>query len=79
LGLHCEDGALMVAFGMAARLIGSAMLTRFLQRMLFEIEPADPITFGVFTTLLVSVALLACLIPARRATRVDPLIALRHE
>jgi ABC-type lipoprotein release transport system permease subunit len=54
-------------------------LTRFLQTLLFEIEPTDPITFGVLTALLVSVALLACLIPARRASRVDPLIALRHE
>jgi ABC-type lipoprotein release transport system permease subunit len=55
------------------------VLTRFLQTMLFEIKPTDPITFGVLTTLLVSVALLACLIPAQRATRVDPLMALRHE
>jgi ABC-type antimicrobial peptide transport system permease subunit len=73
------EGALMVVFGVAAGLIGSAMLTRFLQTMLFEIKPTDPITFGVLTTLLVSVALLACLIPAQRATRVDPLMALRHE
>ncbi len=69
----------MVVFGEAAGLIGSAMLTRFLQTMLFEIKPTDPITFGVLTVLLVSVALLACLIPAQRATRVDPLMALRHE
>jgi len=73
------EGALMVVFGVAAGLIGSAMLTRFLQTMLFEIKPTDPITFGVLTALLVSVALLACLIPAQRATRVDPLMALRHE
>jgi predicted permease len=73
------EGALMVVFGVAAGLIGSAMLTRFLQTMLFEIKPTDPITFGVLTMLLVSVALLACLIPAQRATRIDPLMALRHE
>jgi predicted permease len=73
------EGALMVVFGVLAGLIGSAMLTRFLQTMLFEIKPTDPITFGVLTTLLISVALLACLIPAQRATRVDPLMALRHE
>jgi predicted permease len=73
------EGALMVVFGVAAGLIGSAMLTRFLQTMLFEIKPTDPITFGVLTALLVLVALLACLIPAQRATRVDPLMALRHE
>ena len=50
-----------------------------LQTLLFEIKPTDPITFGVLTALLASVALLACLIPAQRASRVDPLMALRHE
>jgi putative ABC transport system permease protein len=73
------EGAVMVACGVVAGLMGSVILTRFLQTLLFEIKPTDPITFGVLTTLLVSVALLACLIPARRATRVDPLMALRHE
>jgi predicted permease len=73
------EGARMVVFGVAAGLIGSAILTRFLQTLLFEIKPTDPITFGVLTALLVSVALLACLIPAQRASRVDPLVALRHE
>jgi len=73
------EGALMVVFGVAAGLIGSAILTRFLQTLLFEIKPTDPITFGVLTALLASVALLACLIPAQRASRVDPLVALRHE
>jgi predicted lysophospholipase L1 biosynthesis ABC-type transport system permease subunit len=73
------EGARMVVFGVAAGLIGSAASTRFLQTLLFEIKPTDPITFGVLTALLASVALLACLIPARRATRVDPLMALRHE
>jgi predicted permease len=79
LKIVLREGARMVAFGVGAGLIGSAILTRFLQTLLFEIKPTDPITFGVLTTLLVSVALLACLIPARRATRVDPLMALRHE
>jgi predicted permease len=73
------EGAVMVACGVVAGLIGSVILTRFLETLLFEIKPTDPITFGVLTTLLVSVALLACLIPARRATRVDPITALRHE
>jgi ABC-type antimicrobial peptide transport system permease subunit len=73
------EGARIVAFGVAAGLIGSAILTRFLQTLLFEIKPTDPITFGVLTALLASVALLACLIPAQRASRVDPLMALRNE
>ena len=73
------EGGLIVVFGVLAGLIGSVMLTRFLQTMLFDIKPTDPITFGSLTTLLAVVALLACLTPAHRATRVDPLIALRHE
>jgi putative ABC transport system permease protein len=73
------EGAPIVVFGVAAGLIGSAMLTRFLQTMLFDIEPTDPITFGALTIFLAAVALLACLIPAQRASRVDPLGALRHE
>jgi putative ABC transport system permease protein len=73
------EGAVMVACGVVAGLIGSVILTRFLQTLLFEIKPTDPITFGVLTALLASVALLACLIPAQRASRVDPLMALRHE
>ncbi len=73
------EGAVMIACGVVAGLIGSVILTRFLQTLLFEIKPTDPITFGVLTALLVSVALLACLIPAQRASHVDPLMALRHE
>jgi predicted permease len=73
------EGARMVVFGVGAGLIGSVLLTQFLETMLFEIKPTDPITFGVITTLLCVVALLACLIPAQRATRVDPLVALHHE
>jgi len=63
----------------AGGLAGSLMLTRFLQTMLFDIKAADPITFSSLATLLAAVALVACLIPAQRASRVDPLLALRHE
>jgi putative ABC transport system permease protein len=73
------EGALIIVFGVVAGLLGSVMLTRFLQTMLFDIKPTDAITFGVLTTLLAVVALLACLIPAQRATRVDPLAAVHHE
>jgi len=74
-----NDAALILVAGVGAGLLGSLLLTRFLQTMLFDIKPTDPVTFGALTTLLLGVALLACLIPARRATRVDPLVALRHE
>jgi putative ABC transport system permease protein len=74
-----KEGAAIVVFGVAAGLIGSAMLTQFLRMLLFDIKPTDPMTFGVITALLSAVALLACFIPAQRAIRIDPLVALRHE
>jgi ABC-type lipoprotein release transport system permease subunit len=60
-------------------LIGAAIVTRFLRSMLFSVTPTDPVTFGSIAVLLAAVALLACLIPARRATEVDPLVALRED
>ncbi len=70
---------MIVVLGVGAGLVGSLMLTRFLQTMLFDIKATDPITCSSLATLLAAVALLACLIPAHRASRVDPLLALRHE
>ncbi len=68
-----------MAFGLGAGLAGSLVLTRFLQTMLFNVKPTDPLTFAGISALLGAVALAACFVPARRATRVDPLAALRHE
>ncbi len=59
--------------------VASLMLSGFLSGLLFEIQPTDPVTFVVVGTVLAAVALLAALIPARRATRVDPIDALRAE
>jgi putative ABC transport system permease protein len=77
---------LVLRQGMAATLLGVAVglaitlaATRLMQSLLFEVSATDPLTLGVVATLLVGVALLACWIPARRATKVDPMIALRHE
>ena len=64
-----------VAIGVAA----SLGLTRFLRGLLFEVQPHDPLTFLIVCLAVVAVALAACYIPARRATKVDPLVALRHE
>ena len=60
-------------------LIGAAVATRFFQSMLFNVSLGDPVTFVSVSAILAGVALFACYIPARRATRVDPLAALRDE
>jgi ABC-type antimicrobial peptide transport system permease subunit len=74
-----NDAALIVIAGVGVGLLGSLLLTRFLQTLLFDVKPTDPLTFGALTILLAGVALLASFIPARRASRIDPLLALRHE
>ena len=57
----------------------SLALTRVLRSQLFEVSPLDPLTFVAVPALFTGIALLACHLPARRATRIDPMVALRHE
>jgi predicted permease len=73
------EGMLLVGVGLGSGILGALILTRYLRTMLFAITPTDPVTFASIAVLLSSVALLACFVPARRATRVDPLVALRNE
>ena len=79
LRMALGEGMVLVAFGLAAGLFGALLLTQFLRSLLFAVKPTDPITFIGIAVLLTAVALLACYIPAHRATRVDPLVALREE
>jgi putative ABC transport system permease protein len=79
LRMALGEGMRIVVIGLAAGLAGAATMTRFLRSMLFDVAPGDPITFFSVSAILAGVALFACYIPARRATRVDPLTALREE
>lgn len=73
------QGARLAAVGIGAGLLAAFGVTRLLTRFLYGVQPIDPLTFLAVPVLLVSVAMLACYLPARRATRVDPMIALRDE
>jgi putative ABC transport system permease protein len=79
LRLILRQGLVLTVAGLLAGVAGAFALTRFLSGLLFEVKPTDPMTYVVVSVLLGVVALAACLIPARRATKVDPLVALRYE
>ena len=79
LRMILNQGLRTIFIGVAIGIAGSLALTRTLESLLFGVTPTDPLTFGGVTLLLVGAALLACFIPARRATKVDPMVALRYE
>jgi len=79
LRLIVSQGMRMVMIGLALGLVGAFALTRVLGSLLLGVGTTDPLTFVGVPILLIAIGLLACWIPARRATKVDPLVALRHE
>jgi putative ABC transport system permease protein len=79
LRMMLRQGLGTAVIGIAIGLLGSLLLTRAIQTLLFAVRPTDPVTFAAVTVLLVATALLACYIPARRATKVNPIVALRYE
>jgi putative ABC transport system permease protein len=78
-GLVLGQGLRMATVGLVIGLAGAFFLTRLLSGMLYGVKPGDPLTFALVSTFLIGIALLACWVPARSATRVDPMVALRYE
>src|SRR5262249_33215038 len=78
-GERAGDGMALVSVGVVIGVAAAWALTRLMATMLFEVRATDPATFALIALLLASVALAACWIPARRAVKVDPMVALRFE
>lgn len=79
LRMIVRRGAMLAIIGTALGVAGAITMTRVLSSMLYQVNVVDPLTFVVVPAVLLVVALAACLIPARRAMNVDPIVALRHE
>ncbi|HEY2016135.1 MAG TPA: ABC transporter permease [Bryobacteraceae bacterium] len=79
MGMVLRQGLTLAGIGLAIGLVGAVAATRLLTQLLFEVKPGDPLTYGGVTVLLALVAMAASYIPARRATKVDPLTALRQD
>jgi putative ABC transport system permease protein len=79
LWLVLRQGMLLGILGITLGLAGALALTRLMSGLLYGVNAADPLTFGAVSLVLAGIALLAQLLPARRAARVDPMIALRHQ
>ena len=79
IALVVRQGMLAAAIGVIAGIAGGVAASSVLESVLYEVKARDPLTFAVVALLLITVALLACYLPGRRASQVDPMIALRYE
>ena len=79
LRLVVREGMLLVAFGIGLGIVGALGLTRVIASLLFGVKPTDLVTLVAVAAVLGGIGLLACVVPARRTTKVDPMEALRHE
>jgi len=79
LGMVLREGMQLLGFGLLLGLVGAFLATRIMRSLLYSTSSTDALSFIVTSLTLIAVALLACYIPARRATKVDPMVALRYE
>ena len=79
LSMVLRQGLIQVLVGTIVGATGALLISRLMAKMLYGVEPTDAVTYGCVTFLLVATAMLAILVPARKATRIDPIVALRHD
>jgi predicted permease len=79
MALVLRQGLTLAAIGAAVGLVGALFVSRLLSKLLFEVAPTDPLTFGISVLVLLAVAGVACGVPSRRASRIDPILALRQD
>ena len=79
LRLILADGLRLVITGVVVGIVAAHLLTRLLESMVYGVSPRDPLVFVLVSLVMIAVSLLACYVPARRASRVDPITALRYE
>ena len=79
MSMVLRQGLMLAGAGAGLGLMGAFLVSGLLSKLLYEVAPTDPLTFGVSLLLLIVVAGVACYLPSRRAARIDPILALRHE
>ena len=79
MALVLRKGLTLAAIGAGLGLVGALLTARLLSKLLYEVDPTDPLTFGMSVLVLIVVAGVACWVPSRRAARIDPILALRQD